>query len=152
MGNGIRIGTRFGSFNASVQNFSSKYDTDYVENTASIKDGKEVAYIFSDKKSKKEKITAYQGYGIDGNGSRKAFSIIQMGNYTFSRERHNLNKDEILKSVNKFNRIDTPTHYAIDINKNGKVDDGEVFKKGEISPQMNFESYKITNTELLANK
>jgi hypothetical protein len=47
-------------------------------------------------------------------------------------------KDEILKSVNKFNRIDTPTHYAIDINKNGKVDEGEVFTKTENSLTMNF--------------
>ncbi len=152
MGNGIRIGTRFGSFNASVQNFSSKYDTDYVESSASINNGKEMAYIFSDKKTKKENITAYQGYGTDGNGRWKVFSIIQMGAYTFSRESHILNQDEIFKPANKFNRIDTPTHYAIDVNRNGRVDDGEVFSKEENPQPVNFEAYGITDSKLLANK
>lgn len=151
MGTEIQVGMTFGTFSASVNHFRKKYDSEYVENTASVISGKEIAYNFTDKKTNQHKIAAYQGFGLDGDGRWKAVSIIQMGSYTFSKETNNLIPGKIAKSVNKFNRIDTTTHYAIDINGNGKVDRDEIFSKDNKHQPQNFEQVPV-HTNLLAKE
>lgn len=64
------------------------------------------------------------------NPEIKLFAIASDGYFTYSAESSTTSLNSgAFKSVNKFNRIDTPTQYAIDINEDGKVDENEIFDK-----------------------
>ena len=131
----IKIGMEFGSYDSKIKDIGSQYDVQFRDKS---EQGLSSECIFRDRtnggisgSAYKEKIT-YDEHGRSRYGS----AVLFFGGYQYTTSS---NKED---GLDKFDYIQTKNQYALDINGNGKVDDGEVFEG-----QINREAYKAAKDD-----
>ena len=115
----IKIGMKFGSYDQMTEKLKRKYDTESRTTNEKLQS----EYLFTSKKK-----------SIVGNAYREALAFDSYGNSKFvdavlfyNDYQYGVTAKEWNK-LNDFDYIQGKSEHAVDINGNGIVDDGEIFK------------------------
>ena len=116
----IKVGMSFGTYDATVESRSNKYHNGFDADD-SCRRHIQSSYKFKDLVTGEIKATALRDYGSKGY---YCFASFSEGSYTWGTTAL-ADKNGLL--LNKFDFIETGSQHAVDLNGNGKVDDGEIF-------------------------
>ncbi len=134
MAGDITVGMDFGSYNQMTEKMKRKYKTDSRTDNKTL----ESEYLFF-KHDKKQ---------VVGNAYREALQFNEYGEsklvnaVLFQKGLQYGTSDDTWEKLNKFDYIQGNSQYAIDLNKNGKVDKEEIF-----DGRINWYSYKKCKQE-----
>ena len=113
------IGMKFGSYDKKTSELGKKYNTESRTNNRKMQS----EYLYTSKKK-----------GIVGNAYREAMQFDDYGNAKyvdavlfFNNYQYGVRAKE-WENLDKFDYIQGASEHAVDLNENGKVDEGEIFE------------------------